>query len=120
MLLEALRVNRRCDGAVERCLELIQTAPEPITIRELGSTIGLSSRQLARRFQNTVGLTPKEFVRVNRFIRAARRLRANDDHTFTETAHECGYFDQAHFNHDFREFAGMTPGEFIVANNVAI
>ena len=120
MLLEALQENGCRDCAVERSVHLIQSATEPITIKELGSTIGLSSRQLARRFKNVVGVTPKEFVRVNRFIRATCRLRANDDSNLSETAHECGYFDQAHFNHDFREFTGMTPGEFVGANNVAI
>jgi AraC-like DNA-binding protein len=120
MLHEALRADRGPDIAVERCVELIQGAVELPTVQELASTIGLSSRQLGRRFHNGIGMNPKEFVRVNRFIRAAHRLRAQTDGNFTETAYACGYFDQAHFNHDFREFAGMTPKEFVTTENVAI
>jgi AraC-like DNA-binding protein len=120
MLVEALRENGQRDCAIERCVQLIQNATERIAVTELASTLGLSSRQLTRRFQNAVGMTPKEFVRVNRFIRAARRMREYPDVSLTETAYECDYFDQAHFNHEFREFAGMTPGEFTAAKNVAI
>jgi AraC-like DNA-binding protein len=120
MLLEALQENGRRDCAVERGVHLIQSAGEPITIKELASTIGLSSRQLARRFKNAIGLSPKEFVRLDRFIRAARRLRGGTESKFTETAHACDYFDQPHFNNDFREFSGMTPTEFIASSNVAI
>jgi AraC-like DNA-binding protein len=120
MLIEALCENGRQDCAVERCVQLIQNAAEPIAVKELASTLGLSSRQLARRFQNAVGLSPKQFLRVNRFIRAARRLRERTDAGLTEIAYECAYFDQAHFNHDFREFSGMTPREFVMATNVAI
>jgi AraC-like DNA-binding protein len=120
MLLEALCENGRRDCAIERCVQFIQNASEPIAIRELASTVGLSIRQLGRRFQNAVGMGPKQFSRVNRFIRAARRLHEHTDASLTETAYSCAYFDQAHFNHDFREFAGMTPSQFIVAKNVAI
>ena len=120
MLLEALRENGRRDCAVERCVQFIQNATEPIAVAELASMLGLSSRQLARRFQSAVGMSPIELLRVNRFIRAARLLRERANTSLTETAYECAYFDQAHFNHDFRAFAGMTPGQFIMAKNVAI
>ena len=120
MLLEALHANGRRDHAVERCVHLIQNATEPLMVTKLASMVGLSSRQLARRFQTAVGMTVKEFARVNRFIRAARRLRMQDDSSLTETAYACAYFDQAHFNHEFREFAGITPREFVAAMAVAI
>jgi AraC-like DNA-binding protein len=120
MLLEALRDTGQRDCAIERGIQLVQNATESIAVTELASTLGLSGRQLTRRFQNTVGMTPKEFMCVSRFIRAARRMREHSDRNLTETAYECAYFDQAHFNHEFREFAGMTPGEFRVAKNVAI
>lgn len=79
---------------------------------EMAPLLGASSRQLARRFDATVGVSPKEFSRVTRFLRAVRKLDQGGHVTLTETALECGYFDQAHFNHDFREFAGITPREF--------
>jgi len=34
------------------------------------------------------------------------------DADLTELAHECGYFDQAHFIKDFKGFAGRTPSQY--------
>jgi AraC-like DNA-binding protein len=117
-LLATLREKDRCDRAVDRCLHLIETADGQVRVAQLASELGLCSRQLARRFENAVGVSPKEFARVSRFLNGVRRVRAGRHGNLTETALECGYFDQAHFNHEFREFAGMTPGEFLVSQNV--
>lgn len=46
-----------------------------------------------------------------RFDRAVSLLRRSDDQ-LADVAFECGYFDQAHLNRDFREFAGVSPGVF--------
>jgi AraC-like DNA-binding protein len=118
-LLASLRENSRHDAMVDRCLQLIETGAGQSTIAQLAADLGTSSRQLTRRFQNAVGVSPKEFSRVSRFLYALRCLRERKHPTMTETALECGYFDQAHFNHDFREFAGMTPRELFSFPKVA-
>jgi AraC-like DNA-binding protein len=118
VLIESLHRNGQQDCVVDRCLHLIETQGGQLSVAELASAIGVSNRQLTRRFENGVGVSPKEFSRVKRFLRSLRHLKSRKQRTLTETALECGYFDQAHFNHEFRQFAGMTPGEFSDYPNV--
>jgi AraC-like DNA-binding protein len=84
-------------------------------IHELADELGWSHRRLIARFRDQIGLAPKTFARVVRFDRAVRQLRASTTRNFAEIAFDCGYFDQAHLNRDFREFAGTTPGAFVGA-----
>jgi AraC-like DNA-binding protein len=83
-------------------------------IHELADELGWSHRRLIARFRDQIGLAPKTFARVIRFDRAVRQLRVST-RTFAEIAFDCGYFDQAHLNRDFRELAGTTPGAFVAA-----
>lgn len=71
---------------------------------------GYSHRHFIDLFRSSVGLAPKLFCRVRRFRRAVARLSAGPG-SDTEVALEAGYSDQAHLIRDFREFAGITPGE---------
>jgi transcriptional regulator GlxA family with amidase domain len=77
--------------------------------------LGWSHRRLIARFRDQIGLAPKTFARVIRFDRAVRQLRTATSRSFAEIAFDCGYFDQAHMNREFREFAGTTPGTFVAA-----
>jgi AraC-like DNA-binding protein len=117
-LLGLLSKNGHYDHTVDRGIQLIETSGGQLSVVQLARHLGVSNRQLTRRFQNTVGLGPKEFARIIRFLQAVRCLRDSHSVTLTETAISCGYFDQAHFNHEFRELAGMTPGEFFTFPNV--
>jgi AraC-like DNA-binding protein len=109
----------REDRLVDRCLQLMEARGGQSSVAQLASEIGTSSRQLTRRFQKAVGISPKEFARMSRYLCALHSLQGRKYRSLTETALACGYFDQAHFNHDFREFAGMTPGELFTFPNVA-
>ena len=71
--------------------------------------LGRSRRHLAARFREHVGLPPKTVARIMRFDRAVSLLGRRDAR-LADIAFECGYFDQAHLNRDFREFAGVSPG----------
>ncbi|MBO9660186.1 MAG: helix-turn-helix domain-containing protein [Chitinophagaceae bacterium] len=36
----------------------------------------------------------------------------NEYRTLTEIAYQCGYYDQSHFIHDFKEFSGYHPRHY--------
>lgn len=59
-MLVLLRKYGRYDHTVDRCLQLIETNWGHMKVTELAKHLGVSSRQLTRRFQHTVGLSPKE------------------------------------------------------------
>jgi methylphosphotriester-DNA--protein-cysteine methyltransferase len=73
--------------------------------------LGLSNRHMIQLFRRHVGLAPKAYARVRRFHDALGRLPAATSRA--QLALELGYADQAHFNNEFRRFAGVSPGEFV-------
>jgi AraC-like DNA-binding protein len=84
-----------------------------IRIGALASELGWSRKRLAARFREEVGLPAKSLARILRFRRALRLLEHDDDRSLGEIALDCGYFDQAHLNRDFRSFSGCTPTELL-------
>jgi AraC-like DNA-binding protein len=95
---------------------LTNTAGE-VRIAHLRRELGWSERRLATTFRRELGLTPKSFARVLRFQRAVAELSTRDGLSLTDIATACGYFDQAHFNHDVRRFAGVTPSELLATRS---
>jgi AraC-like DNA-binding protein len=73
---------------------------------------GYSHRRFVALFREAVGLSPKRYARVLRFRRMLDRVAAPTPPPLAELALEAGYSDQAHFNREFRELAGVTPGEY--------
>jgi AraC-like DNA-binding protein len=84
-------------------------------IGRLREELGWSHRRMIRSFREQVGLAPKLLARVIRFDRAVAALRSSGSRTLAEIAFDCGYADQAHLNREFREFAGVSPTEFVAA-----
>jgi AraC-like DNA-binding protein len=81
-------------------------------IEDVCRSLGVSRKHLGSLFRAHVGLTPKAYARVLRFRRAVDFVQKGKRLDWTRVAMACGYYDQAHFNREFREFAGMSPGEF--------
>ena len=83
-------------------------------ISSVTAQIGLSERRFIQLFAQQVGLTPKLFCRVQRFQGVLRQIARNAEAIdWTEIALSCGYFDQAHFIHDFRGFSGINPSSYV-------
>jgi AraC-like DNA-binding protein len=97
------------DPAIEFALRTFAGEPAVATIPVVAGRIGLSSKRLVERFKTAVGVPPKRYCRILRFQRALAFAERGREADWTRIAMDCGYFDQAHFIHDFRSFAGITP-----------
>lgn len=116
-LLQQLMRNER-DQQIAHCLEKIRRSAGHIHVSQLSSDTGISQRHLSRKFQQIVGLSPKEFLRVFRFIRSLDYLKKYPLLSLTEVAYESAYYDQAHFNRDYKSFTGHTPGQVARATHI--
>ncbi|MBL8232633.1 MAG: AraC family transcriptional regulator [Bryobacterales bacterium] len=84
-----------------------------VDLEWLAAQANLSDRQFRRVCQRFTGLAPKQLARTLRFRRALGMVRTAARGELTGIAVDCGYYDQAHFIHDLRAFAGRNPTEFL-------
>lgn len=101
--------------AVDYALHHFRRRPHATTIARMTEKIGLSSRRFIQLFSQQVGLTPKAFCRVRRFQQVLTTVHGAKQVDWSEVALDCGYYDQAHFIHDFQSFSGMTPSGYLAA-----
>lgn len=84
-----------------------------VPIGDLVETSGVSSTHLARTFKEIVGVTPKRLARAHRFSTTVLAIDPAEPIDWADVAARAGYFDQAHFGHEFREFTGFTPTRYV-------
>jgi AraC-like DNA-binding protein len=90
-------------------LETITTRRGNVSMTQLGRMTGWSPRHLRRMFHESIGIGPKTFCRIIRFLDAYRVLRRSPRPSFLDVALDAGYYDQAHFIHEFEDFYGSSP-----------
>lgn len=115
--------------AVAFMLNKIAAAPNT-RLRDLAELTGFSERQVRNLFWHWVGMPPKQCARLIRFQSVLKHLSraggaAAQDPWLAEgrlqppdwadVASAFGYVDQSHLSADFRQFASLTPGEYVAA-----
>jgi AraC-like DNA-binding protein len=106
-LLRRLPRIRGVDPAIVQAALLLERRP----VGKVAAALDWSHRHFIARFSDAVGLSPKRYARLLRFGRVLLRLEQKET-GLAEIAQDAGYADQAHFNRDFRDFAGISPGEY--------
>lgn len=103
------------DANVDRVADIVARVAADRTIHtadELAQRCGLGLRALQRLFKDYVGASPKWVIGRYRLHEAIERLAAGTAVDWADLALALGYYDQAHFNRDFRKLVGRSPGEF--------
>ncbi|MCP3032887.1 helix-turn-helix transcriptional regulator [Halobacillus sp. A1] len=98
--------------------ELLQTSLQYIyhdhgmnSIQSLAQQVNYSERNMRRTFRNELGISPKEYSRIIRFQSLLKGILHHRDPDLQETALKYGYYDQAHFIHEFKQYYGLVPSD---------
>jgi AraC-like DNA-binding protein len=110
VLLGQMRDASAVDPAVAAAARALSRG---VPVGEVATALGLLPRTLHRRFTAQVGLSPKRFARVQRLQRVVRDLDGQLRADWAAVAARHGYADQPHLSDEFRELAGVTPGEYL-------
>lgn len=114
------RLAERClpaDEAVEHVVGAIERNHGMVRIAQLCAQTGIAPRELRRRFQHAVGMSPKFFAQVMQIKWAVGLLSAQDEASLAVVAQEAGFYDQAHFNRAMQRFFSESPSAFLRSDN---
>ena len=93
----------------------IEEAHGNLRIASIHADLGVSRKQLWLRFARELGMSPKAYARLQRFVWTLARLRESTSVEWPRLAAAAGYSDQAHLVRDFRRAAFASPTEFLRA-----
>lgn len=110
--LESAKRANETDSLVEQ----INRDKGKSSIKKLADENKISLRKVERIFTQQVGVSAKLYSRLIRFKHVLRLLQ-QENLPRTEITYLSGYFDQAHFNKEFKEFSGENPESWIKQNH---
>jgi len=97
---------------LKRVLDFIEARlGEDLPLEDLASQACLSPFHFSRLFTDATGLSPHRFV-VQRRVKAAQAMLADQQASLAEIAIDNGFGSQANFTRVFRKATGMTPGQY--------
>lgn len=98
--------------ALGRVVDHLLLQPDVLKVDEVAARLRVPPRALQRLFRRYVGVSPKWVIKRGRLHEATDRIASTEVVDWPALAQELGYFDQAHFIHDFSSVVGRTPAEF--------
>lgn len=107
-----VRAHAGPDPAVAWMVRELERRHGATSIGRLRERTGWSKTRLTRVFREEVGVAPKTLARILRFRRALELVH-REEGALSEVALAAGYYDQPHFNAEFRELSGFTPTEYL-------
>ncbi|MFD1630072.1 AraC family transcriptional regulator [Pseudopedobacter beijingensis] len=119
-LLSKLNEQRTIENIVKSTIETLIETNGNTSIKGMLNNDLAKRRQLERTFSKQIGLSPKQLGKVIRLQAALNLLLNQEEDNLTHIAYESGYYDQAHFIRDFKEFIGTNPNVFLKNEKMAL
>ena len=98
--------------ALRRAVLLMeQHLARPLGVDALAARLGISKRQLERRFRVELGCSPSQYNKLMR-LRVAAWMLQHSDRGIAHIALSCGFADASHLGRDFRSAYAVSPGQY--------
>ncbi|MCU0535760.1 MAG: AraC family transcriptional regulator [Hydrococcus sp. Prado102] len=81
---------------------------QDIKLTDLATLLDMSQFHFSRRFKQSMGISPHQYL-IGQRVEKAKQLLARSDLSIAEVAIECGFNSQSHLGQWFRQLTGMTP-----------
>ena len=101
------------NSIIIHALKLLQDTANELPVRSIAEEVGISHKHLIRTFDKIVGIKPKLLSRIYKFQKAIHLIGNKKRLRWTSLAYECGYYDQAHFIKEFKNFSGINPSSYL-------
>jgi AraC-like DNA-binding protein len=112
VLLSRLRGPDAREILARTATQLLAGTNGSISMGELCAYLDCDYKQLERTFLSVVGVRPKFFARLTRFVAVVDALKAASSQSWTRIALDFGYYDHAHFTREFKAFTAFPPSQF--------
>lgn len=107
-----LRRRRNKANELDAILKDIHASNGLASIQELAKRNFSTVRQLERKFNNLIGLSPKQYVNIIRFQKALHLIKtSNQKNNLLNIALECGFYDHAHLTKEVNRNTGLSPSQ---------
>lgn len=104
------RKEKKIDPILWQTLNKIKKSNGIIKIKDLKEGLPISLDSLEKRFKDSVGTTLKHYANL---LRIRSVITSHSQNTsLTDLAYNAGYYDQSHFNKEFKLYTGQSPKFF--------
>jgi AraC-like DNA-binding protein len=108
-----LKTTVRGNACLQKAVQLQQNAKGCLPVDQLATRLNVNYKWLERNFLLYLGISPKEYARVQRFLHAYFHLLQTRGADVMGVAVNNGYYDQNHFTKEFKLFTGMPPLRYL-------
>lgn len=116
VLFEKEQVSLPFSNYVEKALKIIEENNGSVHISDVIDEVGISERQLNRKFREVVGTSPKNYAKITQLHYVINLMQLKNFTSAQDLAYQAEYYDLPHFANRFKELTGFTPNEFIVSD----
>lgn len=113
------RTTKSKYACIRTGIELLERDND-LSMQEIAARCGVSECYFRRLFREYSGESPMNFRQKHRIERAKQLLLSDEHYTIGEVAQELHFLDIYHFSKTFKKLCGMSPSEFVQAENEAL